>query len=320
MNQAEPHLSDLPPAVNVSLSTVAGVLWKKSRLLALLFLAGLLTGLLYVHITSPIYEARMAVAANDQQFNIGGNAAASSRGGLGAIIGLAGGDTEVMTPFQHYRFLIESQTMADGLAKTHHVLPLVYPHLWDETTKTWHRPFSVLNPLKDAIKWLLRMPPWHPPTAEDLHQFLDGNMRISSEGIGGVYRVTLRYKDPKVALALLTYINTDTNRMITDADLKKTKAEIILLQRQLAQSLPNETRTALTQTLADHLERQTVLEADLSYSARIIEAPAVSDKPVAPMPLLAVTFGAISFVFLGSLFVLFQWAGGLNRIRRKFRH
>jgi hypothetical protein len=293
------------PMVILSVSEITKTVWQKRWLFAWLVLTGFFFGVLYNHVVQPVYQSTMVVSAHIQEFktDLGGE---TSLGGAGisSLIGLASGKEEHISPFARYRFLVNSHTAAEALAKNHHALQIIFANLWDPKTQSWQRPYSILNPLKDAIKSLLGLPKWQPPTAENLHGFLNSNFSFTQESINGAYRLKLRYNNPQIALDLLKVIHQVTNKIITDADLNRTVKEIAVLEKQLGQVNQMETRTALGIVLARRIEAQTVLSADLSYSASILESPIVSNTPIWPKPILSIIFSIIFFVILGLLYII----------------
>ena len=257
--------------------------WRGSWFIVLCAVAGLAVGLWEMKKFVPQYTASMVVAptTGGRQTAVGGD---GFRGfaGVGSAFGLGvfrGGTT---TSFDRLTVLLGSVTLARRLQERHQLMQLVYSGSWDLEAQGWIRPSGERFERVERLRAFFKLATWRPPSISSLARYVGSNVVIE-ELEGTVFReVTVVNTDPDFARHLLETVYFEADDLLREQDQESTQVQKAYLENQVEKTAIAEIRTGLVGLLMQQENKAMLLESDLPYAARIIEAVYTTDRPTAP--------------------------------------
>jgi len=281
----------------LSLSAVGYAAAKNYRIVGLCVLVSMLIAILYVHSAAPQYEASMVIAPTsaslaDDQVTSG----IGLSGGLSSLLG--GGAGQMPRGFAELTNLTSANFLAATLLADDRVKQGVYPAIWDATERQWKPPSGVMNSLKGAIRKLLGMPGWHPPTPQDLSGYLAKNVLQTDVPETDLRRISYRNTDPAFATYLIGKIYTLLDQSLKSRSTKRHAANIAYINQAINKTTSTDLRSAIIALYAQEERRMMLSSSDLPFTADMIDPPTAGTTPVSPA--LPVVYGAA--ILLGLLF------------------
>jgi hypothetical protein len=251
----------------------------------------MVAGLVWFWVTTPQYVAEMTIAPplNDlgRQDGLGGSALSSL--GLDNFMGPSS------QPFMRYQQLVTSYAVAARLQSQHHVLQIIFASRWKPDSRTWSPPGGLRGLFSSE-----------PPNIDDLVDFLEKRVTIQQAATNSpVYILTLYWRDPAEARAILAWIHLATNKVIRQTQLARTNAILKYLTGKLAQVSNTDEHSALIRLLITHEQNLTLLNSTPEFAAVALDPPHAPVKPSYPRLSLTLIFSAFIGIFLGLLLASF---------------
>ncbi len=259
----------------------------------------------WMRLTDPLYTASMVVAPATDAGAQNLTSSLSRFSGLASLAGINLPVEESVSPFTQFNELLRSATLAQRVEEKHGILTRVFKDDWDAENGQWLRPSGLKAMVKRWLYPFFHLPAWTPPTIHGLAGFLEENVVVFEVGRSGMRQIEFRHKDPTFALHLLTWIHEECDALIRQGAEERTSSQIQYIESKLRNVTTAEHRQSLVELLSDQEKRMMMIQVDLPFAARIVEAPMVSDKPTSPKPklmlALAVAGGFLIGVFVSAL-------------------
>ena len=164
-------------------------------------------------------------------------------------------------------------------------------------------PEGPIAKVKDWVYGFFNLPPWTPPSASTLAEFLDEEVIVAEVGNSGMRRILFRHSDPSFAVDLLRWIHREGDELIREEAQERTSRQIDYIESKLATITVVEQRFSLVQLLSDQEKRMMMIKVDLPFAARIVQPPTASEAPTFPDPGMILLVAVIAGVVLGVLLV-----------------
>jgi hypothetical protein len=307
-----PDVAVFPPSrrETVSLRQIRSRLYRGWALVLVSTLITLALAVGYLASSTPLYTAQMAIAPPMQSYSDRATSALS--GGLGALAGLAlGGNSGTNAVFLRYEKMMTSREVATRLVRDHQVLQLIFPERWDAVHQNWKPPHGIGSRLKAAANHLFGHTVDTTPDIADLREFIARHLSVevpaadmSFEAPPAIRYVTFTFRDPRVATTFLVWLHQETDGMIREAELNRTRRMIDYLDDRLRKATEIDERTSLAQLLLDQERTEMLLTTGLDYSAEVLDMPGTPREPSSPKIPLTLMLGLLTGLFLGSLIAI----------------
>lgn len=278
-------------------------------------LVSLCLAIAYLELSPPLYTAEMAIAPPMQNY---ADRTSGMLSGLGALAGLALGSESgtIGTPFLRYEKMLTSREVATRLVRDHHVLHLLFSQRWDKVHQTWKPPHTFAERLNAALNHMFGRPTDSTPDIADLQRFLTKRLDIEVPTADtalaptpAIRYVRFRYRDPRVASQILLWLHEETDTVIRQDELNRTRIMISYLDTKLRMTTEVDERASLAQLLLDQERAEMLLTTGLDYSAEIIDPPGVPREPSYPQIRLTLLLGIFTGFILGSLIAITRQYG-----------
>jgi hypothetical protein len=262
----------------------------------------------------------MALAPPMQSYS--GGSTSGMLSGLGALAGLALGTESggIGAPFLRYEKMLTSREVAARLEHDHNVLQVIYARRWDAANRSWMPPQGVAARLSVAVNHLFGRPSDTTPDVALLRQFIDKHLSIevptadsALAALPAIRYVTFTWSDPRVATQMLLWLHQETDGVIREAELNRTRHMIDYLDDKLRKTTEVDERTSLAQLLLDQERAEMLLTTGLDYSAEVIDPPGVPRQPSYPRIPLTLLLGIITGFILGALIAISRPHGDASR-------
>lgn len=264
----------------------------------------------YLEFTTPLYTAEIAVAPPMQNYS---DRVSGMLSGLGALAGLALGSSSSgpSTPFLRYEKMLTSREVATRLARDHNVLQLVFSRRWDPVHQRWKPPQTIAQRLEVAANYVFGRPTDTTPDAAELRRFITKHLSIevpsadmALEAPPAIRYVTFTFRDPRLAAQILLWLHQETDGVIRESELNRTRHMIAYLDDKLQKTTEVDERTSLAQLLLDQERTEMLLTTGLDFSAEVIDPPGIPREPSYPQIPLTLILGILTGLLLGSLIAI----------------
>jgi hypothetical protein len=271
----------------------------------------------YLEITTPVYTADMAIAPPSQSSSGRGSSALS---GLGALAGFAlGGDAGGTNgSFLRYEKMMTSREVTTRLVRDHNVLQLVFSDRWDATHQSW-KPPGIAERLTIAANRAFGRTVDKTPDVAELRRYIAKRLGITVPTADmalsappAIRYVTFTFRDPRVAAEMLIWLHQETDGVIREAELNRTRQMIDYLDDRLRKTTEVDERASLVQLLLDQERTKMLLTTGLDFSAEVLDKPGIPQRPSSPQIQLTLVLGIITGLLLGSLIAISRSASGAS--------
>lgn len=253
----------------------------------------------YLHNSTYRYSASLTLTPADQSGS-GGSKAAGGLSSLGSLVGLnlSGGQGSA---FALYSEAITSSPVAEELSRDPVIMHEIFKPLWDAKTNRW----AIKQPseFRKGVKSLLGMPnrPWMPPTAADLQQYIEQNVKVDEDLKKNLVKLIYKYEDPKFAAYFLQALNTKSDAFLRARSLARSSIYVQYLDRRLREVQVAEYRQALSEALGAYEKTVMMASSRASFAADPFGEVQVSVGPTSPNPkmvlVLSVVMGLAFWIF-----------------------
>jgi hypothetical protein len=264
----------------------------------------------YLAWSTPLYTAEMAIAPPMQNYS--DRAAGALSGGLGLLAGLApGGNSGTNAAFLRYEKMMTSREVATRLVRDHQALQLIFPERWDAARHDWKPPRGIAARLKATVNHLFGHTVDTTPDITDLRDFIGKHLSVevpaadmALEAPPAIRYVTFTFRDPGLATTFLIWLHQETDGVIREAELNRTRHMIDYLDDRLRRTTEVDERASLAQLLLDQERAEMLLTTGLDYSAEVLDMPGTPREPSSPKIALTLILGLLTGLFLGSLIAI----------------
>ena len=275
----------------------------------------------WMKMTDPLYTASMVIAPATDAGTGGLASKLSQFGGLASLAGINLPSDETVSPFAQFNEVVTSVAVAQRLQENYGVNQKVFESSWDAENTRWVPPQGPVAELRTRVLRFFNFPMWTPPSAGALAKFLSDELVKSYVARSGMRRLEFRHEDPEFAVQLLRWIHYEGDELIRELARERTSRQIAYIERKLATVSVSEYRLSLIQLLADQEKQMMMIQVDLPFAARIIEAPLVSATPTFPKPFRFLALGAAVGFFIGvMLLYLIDSLRGRQTLPRESRN
>lgn len=296
--------------VFLDLVELVGDFRRRWLLLLLTTMAGLLLAFLYLNIAESKYEVALRLTpSNSTQGGLGG--ALGRLGGLASMAGIRSPQgAEGATPFELYIDHLGSRDLAGKLVADPEIARHAFEREWDPATGNFHERPGPLRPVKNLLFWLAGQtpPPWSPPNAERMQEYLEKNLTIVPPGVKDppITALLLRVKDPAYGLRLLEQLHQRTDADIRAKELERSSQYATYLAAKLQETTVVEHRISLSEALLEQQRLIMMATGSTSFAATPVEAPVSNSKPASPKVGMALFFGCLLGLLVGGFTVAIQ--------------
>lgn len=284
-----------PPAfIHAVIATIMRRWW----LLPVGMLAALLLAAIYLHRADYLYSAELKVYAAP---STSGSRPASPLGGLAALTGLAGGNTEAVSPFRFYLDGLYSPEVANRLARDPEVMHSIFVGEWDQAARQWRQPSSLSASVRALVSGVLGLPQfgWQPPDANRLQAYIADNVTVRQSVKTPIATIGYDYPDPVFARKFVFKLHQTVDDYLREQQSARTRGNIAYLASKLETVTLAEQRQALVAALTEQ-ERQAMLAySNAPYAADPFDQVTSSAEPTRPRPVPVLLGAAVAGLILG---------------------
>jgi hypothetical protein len=236
------------------------------------------------------YTARMVVAPKtSSMLDESGSSLTRSVGALSTLAKLQGQSGDTM--YDQYATLLYSQDLASFLLKDHATIGKIFDLQWQTDRREWQKPGGVIFFIKQGIKAVLGLRPWHPPDTTDVTDYLNKHLSMELDRRTGFTTLSYTYKDPRFSRDFLLEVHTIADNLLRQHLLVMTKQRIDYLNSQLAVTSVADSRLTLTDLMVGESKKMMIARADTTFAVDIVDAPIVPDRPSFPSRLEDILLG-----------------------------
>jgi hypothetical protein len=196
--------------------------------------------------------------------------------------------------FDSFTALIQAPEIAHNLEKDYHVKKYIYSKYWDESKNRWAPENE--NFLMKVARFLVNKP-WHPPTDEDLANYLTKKIDVTSQGPFTV--LSLDFRNRQLAGMILGGLVAEAQKTIRHEQHRRAKAAMAYLDKQLQGSPSSLAQQALIGLAIQWEQKRLLAETDLDVGVQISQPMFVSALPTSPAPFKDIAIATILLAFLG---------------------
>jgi hypothetical protein len=268
----------------------------------------------YLAFATPLYKAEMAVAPPMQNYSDRSSGALS---GLGALAGLMPGTATTNPSFLRYEKMMTSREISTRLVNDHPVLQLIFSERWDAVHHNWKPPSTIAERLKVTANRVFGRTIDTTPNVAELRRFLEKHLSVeipladmALSAPPPIRYLTLTFRDPRVAAEILVWLHQETDGVIREGELNRTRHMIDYLDDRLRKSTEVDERASLAQLLLDQERTEMLLTTGLDFSAEVLDMPGIPQEPSSPQILLTLSLSIFTGILLGSLIAISRSAPG----------
>jgi uncharacterized protein involved in exopolysaccharide biosynthesis len=267
-------------------------------------------GLIYLHLDTKEYTASIVVgptSAVPAQAGLG-SLSGLSLGGFGGITAkissfVGGNSGSPVAPFDAFQQTLTSKALARRLLMRQNLMQRVFFKSWSNREQRWRQPTGIGSWLKNAVRALLGLSPWHPPDEDSVEDYLEKNLAKVPQPGSSLIELSFEFQDPQVAQEFLRAIYSEADNIVRGMDLKRSTEVIKSVNAELNDgTLSASARQTLIQFLDQEYQVKSLASANVSYSADVFDDASVTTRPTSPTPLPVLLIGVAIGGLLGLAF------------------
>jgi uncharacterized protein involved in exopolysaccharide biosynthesis len=209
-----------------------------------------------------------------------------------ALLGGNSNDLPNINDFKLYTQLLTSTELGAAILNDP-VMHAVLKRMWRKDH--WQQPDTWLSRLSAFMNELAGQKAWVPPDGFTIARYLASNITIVPNKDAKLVTISTWNEDPELGKALLTLVSSRADDMVKEMAQKRFQAKVSFLEKALASTNVEETRTALGQALAKAETDKVYSESTLPFAAEFLAPPASPLQPQFPKFFITM----IIFVALG---------------------
>lgn len=286
-------------------------------------IGGFAIALSYAIFASPLYSSSVLVQPITPPGEGSALSGAQSLGGLSTLIGLSGlrgsGDN-----IEANIAVLNSRGFFDSFIIQQNMLPVLFSDRWDRENNDW-------LPETKLSRWIRRTKEFvlsnhsnrdnneidsGQPSLWDAYELISEIKTVDRDAATGLLRISIEWKDPRIAALWVNKIVSAANAFIRQRDLAEAEKAIKYLRGQI--QLTQE--TALVDGLAvlaeQQMQKRMLAEIRDDYAFRVLDAGVAAEESHRPKRVLAILLGLIAGCFMGGLVVTFKNFGEFSTSRK----
>lgn len=291
----------------LDLRTVLKVILKWSWITLLLAAVGLVYGVLETAKFVPQYTAKMIIAPQTRQGDVGERMPQSGGRGiattLAVALGNSGGGAGVM--FQRLQFVLKSHQLARRLDEQHGLSREIFASRWDSEKGAWKTVVKAEPTLLQRLGAYLHQDQSVAQGTEALALAVGGMVEFVPIKETEFWEMRVSHTNRDTALRWLKIIFTSADRLLRAQDRETIREQIRFLRTRTEKADLEGFRAALYGALIDQEKKLHMIDSDLIYSTDIIEPAFTSDLKTMPNLLKTIVAPAVGGGFFGLIIILF---------------
>jgi hypothetical protein len=278
----ETHRLRAPTAViadylrrSISVSYLAGLVWKARLFVLATTVAGLIYGVYMVHVGGPSFTATIKISPAESDSSMG-DVGGGGAGGL--LAGLTGtGSSAALPKFTQFQMALGSVGVARDLDNKYDLLCRTFRGNCDPATHKWRERTGIKEWMDGMLAKLAGLPdPNGARSIEDLAMYVGGSVPFMANKVNSAVEVSYTNSKPEYAAWFLSAVVKSANDYVRAQSRETQKRYVEYLSDSAAKVTNVEQRTAID-TLLLQEERQLMLtEVDTPYAAKIMDGPIVA--------------------------------------------
>jgi len=211
---------------------------------------------------------------------------------LSGLIGAVGVDVGAQSKEREAVAILQSRAFAVDFMQRENALPVIFPELWDERSKTWAT--------RDG----------KPPTLNAAYKRFDKSIRtVRRNTETGQIQLSIRLPDRVLAAQWANELARQLNDELRRRVIAEAQASLKFLDEELQKTDVVGMREAMYKLVESQTKEIMLAKVREQYALRVIDPAAASDKddPAYPKKAVLAALGALVGAFLAMLFVLFRY-------------
>jgi len=262
----------------------------------------ILVAVIYLHLAQWKYTVELSVTPVDT----GSSGISASLGGLSGLASMVGVNlptSQNVSPFDLYVQSLRTREVAEAIIKDEDLTHVVFRREWDERSRTWHEPQSVLRGVARAAAALLGVPlvPWRVPDAARLQDFLERNLDVEQDSKTKVLTISLAHENPEFAIKFLSALDRAVDEGLRRRALARARSNIEYLSQKLNTISVVEYRQAIAQTMSDQEKLIMMASSTAPFAAEPFGRPTASSRPTSPNAYMVLLIAAVIGAIGGSM-------------------
>jgi hypothetical protein len=258
--------------------------------------AGLLLGIVYLFVATPVYTVKLVVGPVQNQNN------SSSGGALRQLSALASLNLNSSnTGFNDALDIMQSASVSLRLANDQRIMRQVFRTEWDPEAGKFRPNPSILTWISHVVPVLFGRPYWIAPGPGRLALYLDKSIVVTDFGENDLKQLTYLTPNPEFGKYLLNRIYEAADDEMKENTLRRAERYIRYLERRLQTVTVTEHREALTQLLIDQERTRMTIDPDLPFAMQVVTPALASDAPTTPAIAPTIAIFLLAGASLGAL-------------------
>lgn len=292
--------------MNIDLSVIARALLKNFRLWLITGAAGLLAGVVYLHLVH--YKYNVTLEITPVQSSAGGSVS-GMLGGLSGLANLAGVNLPADSgarQFDLYIIQLTSPVVASDLLKDPRIARHIFASRWDTDANGWKMKRGIVSSISAGVRYLLGAPVHQvgEPSVEDMRQVLINDVHVLNQRGEATEKIIYADSDVDFAKYFLLQLHHDADERMRARMVGRSQRYIDFIDQELQTVTSTEQRQALIQTLTEQERSKMFAGAKVSYAVDVFNPPVAPNDGIAPKPFSTLAMLALVGVILGMAWVL----------------
>jgi uncharacterized protein involved in exopolysaccharide biosynthesis len=210
---------------------------------------------------------------------------------LSGLIGAVGVDIGSQSKEREAVAILQSRAFAWDFMQRENALPVIFPELWDERTKTWGT--------SDG----------KPPTLNAAYKRFDKSIRtVRRNTETGQIQLSIRLPDRELAAKWANELARQLNDELRRRVIAEAQASLKFLDEELQKTDVVGIREAMYKLVESQTKEIMLAKVREQYALRVIDPATASDAndPAYPKRFVMAVLGALAGAFLATLLVLFR--------------
>lgn len=185
--------------------------------------------------------------------------------------------------FDEYLQLMTSVRLSRAIMRDQpQIMPLVFYEKWDEGRKRWYPRNDLFHTTIDFLKGLLNIPSRAVPNEDNLFDFLQQNLHVSTPYTTSFASISLDFHNADQASLILSTLLNEADRLIREEKRSDVGSRIRYLEKVLPTATVSDQRDALIAALSKQQQMMAFIAADKRFASTMVDAPHSPQKPTSP--------------------------------------
>ncbi len=236
----------------------------------------------------PKYEAKVTASFASQEQGAGAGLA----GQFGGLADLAGVSLRGNANNDANYAYLSSRGFAESFINENNLLPVLFDKRWDETTKTWKKPWLKLNDKDDAPT------PW-----EGYKLFSEKVLSVNMDKKTSIITITVLWKDREQAVAWANGLIKKANETLRQRTIEETQRSLDYLNKELEKTSVVDVQNTIFKVMENQIKTMMMANTQDEFAFKVIDPAIVVDEDafVKPKRPLIIALGLLGGLFLSIL-------------------